>query len=150
MGKFITIVLILYVVYYVLMILFDLFIKKAPLSKEQNDGENFQIEDFPTEDVSLTDEEIAIEEELAQKREQMNKPDEENDESGDGEISEGELRDLHQELNREEGVQYGEVESQGINIDQLKELAEKVAKNTMNELDSYSNEKQDLSGIINK
>ena len=135
MSKFIKIVLILYVFYYTIMVLFDLFIKKGTNNQKEDDGEKFQIEDFKTEDVLMTDEELVIEKNLEKQKEAANIPDEENEDNnsdGDEQFRNKEIKQLEKELAQEEGVQTGPIECQGMTIDEMKALVASEGNDFMN------------------
>lgn len=112
MGKFIKIVIILYVIYYVVMVLFDLFVKKSVAVKGDGDGMDFDIEGFQTEEVGMTEEELAIEEKL--KKQETTFDDEADD---DEEEPEAVTQDQ-----QSEGVQFGQIEDQGFTVDEFNAL----------------------------
>lgn len=106
MGKFIKIVLIIYVIYYAVMIIFDLFIKKSNRKKDSDDGIQLDIEGFHTEDVDMTDEEIAIEKKLEEEKKSFDDDDDDYEEP---------------EPVKQDGIEM-EVESQGFTTDEFKKL----------------------------
>ena len=135
MSKFIKIVLILYVIYYTIMVLFDLFIKKNTNSQKEDDGEKFLIEEFKTENVQITDEERAIEENLEKQKKLANIPDEEGEDENqdnDEQFQDKEITQLEKELAQEEGVQTGPIECQGMTIDEMKALVASEGNDFMN------------------
>lgn len=131
MGKFITIVVIIYVVYYLLMILFDLFVKKTNTT-DGDEGEAFDIEGFQTQEVGMTEEEIAIEEKL-HKQDEMAFEDEEEEDAGG--IPQDE---------QEQSIMFGQVETQGFTIDQMNQLLQESKEDGvgfMERLDAVSAER---------
>lgn len=117
MGKFIKIVLIIYVIYYAVMIIFDLFIKKSIGKNKENDGINLQIEGFETKNVDMTEEELAIEKKLEQDKILE-------EETGDNEDDE---EPEESEPVKQEGIEM-ELESQGFTIDQFSKVLSPKAK----------------------
>lgn len=136
MGKFITIVLVIYVVYYLLMILFDLFIKKNNTKRGGDDGETFDVDGFQTQDVGMTEEELAIEEKL-QKDEAVF--DDEDDQDDTGGVPQDE---------QEESILFGQVETQGFTIDEMNQLFQESKRDGvgfMERLDAVSAERSSNS-----
>lgn len=111
MGKFIKIVLIIYVIYYAAMIIFDLFIKKSIGTKKNDDEMNLQIEGFQTQNVEMTEEELAIEERLQQEEKRFEDEEDEDDEEP--------------EPVNEDSVEM-EVDGQGFTMDKFSEVMEAV------------------------
>lgn len=128
MGKFIKIVLIIYVIYYAAMIIFDLFIKKSSGRKKSEEDLDLEIEGFQTENVEMTEEELAIEKGLEKEK---NTFEDEEDDSEEPEPIE------------EDGVKM-DVEGQGFTMDDFSKVMSEVHHESgefMNLIDTLSTEK---------
>lgn len=131
MGKFIKIVVIIYIIYYALMFLFDLFIKKSKGAKTKDDGMVLNIEGFQTEEVTMTDEELAIEKKLQHDKDSFD------DEEEDG----GEEPEPVSYEDQSEGIEIGEIETQGFTVDELAVMMAEVhneSSDFMSRLDARS------------
>lgn len=121
MGNFIKLVIILYVIYYGVMVIFDMFIKKSVAVKGADDGMDFDIEGFQTQEVAMTDEELAIEEKLKKQ---------ENTFEDEAEDDEEEPEPVTQDQ-QGEGVQFGQIEDQGFTVDEFNALLQESHHDTM-------------------
>ena len=123
MGKFIKIVLVIYVIYYAVMIIFDLFIKKNRNGNAVEEGVQFDIEGFQTEDVEMTEDEKRIEQELEKRKNTFEDEDDE-----------------EPEPITQEGIEM-EVEGQGFTVDEFSKMlseAHHESGDFMNRLDALS------------
>lgn len=123
MGKFIKIVLVIYVIYYAVMIIFDLFIKKNRNGNAVEEGVQFDIEGFQTEDVEMTEDEMRVEQELEKRKNTFEDEDDE-----------------EPEPITQEGIEM-EVEGQGFTVDEFSKMlseAHHESGDFMNRLDALS------------
>lgn len=121
MSKFVRIVLFIYIIYYIVMIVFDLFIKKSIGDKKTESATKLEIEGFQTEDVEITEEDIEIEEKLREK---------ENDQFEDEEDPEP--------VNQQE-IQF-EVEGQGFTLDEFAQVMTQVHNEGISFMDRIENQ----------